>query len=114
LGGMWTRYLSGMTCVCIASLTRSQSSVAHGLSRRCLSLWVAEGMSGLALSLPKTSSVQVRRHVGTRGGRRRGDRDGQRAQRTGVGDALMRAVSVVEMFELAQSVEQVALVLGAR
>jgi hypothetical protein len=30
-----------------------------------------------------------------------GDRHGQRVQRTGVGDALMRAVSVVELFELA-------------
>jgi hypothetical protein len=38
------------------------------------------------------------------------DPRGQRAQRTGVRDALMRPVFVVELFELTQGVEQVLLV----
>jgi hypothetical protein len=33
------------------------------------------------------------------------DRRGQRMQRAGVRDALMRAVAVVELFELAQGVQ---------
>ena len=37
-------------------------------------------------------------------------RRGQRAQRPGIRDALMRPVSVVELFELAQGVEQMPLV----
>jgi hypothetical protein len=39
---------------------------------------------------------------------RTGDRRGQRVQRAGVRDALVWAVSVVELFELVQGVEQVA------
>ena len=38
------------------------------------------------------------------------DRRGQRVQRAGVGDALVRAVSVIELLELAERVDQVALV----
>jgi hypothetical protein len=38
------------------------------------------------------------------------DRRGQRMERSGVGDALMRSMLVVEPFELVQSVEQVVLV----
>jgi hypothetical protein len=39
-----------------------------------------------------------------------GDRRGQRVQRAGVRDALVRAVPVVELLELTQGVEQVPLV----
>ncbi|MFE9207609.1 hypothetical protein [Micromonospora sp. NPDC007230] len=39
-----------------------------------------------------------------------GDLRGQRVQRAGVRDALVWAVSVVELFELVQGVEQVPLV----
>ncbi len=39
-----------------------------------------------------------------------GDRRGQWVQRAGIRDALVRAVSVVELFELAQGVEQMPLV----
>jgi hypothetical protein len=43
-----------------------------------------------------------------------GDRRGQRTQWASVGDALVRPVSVIEAFELAQGVEQVALVPDQR
>ena len=39
-----------------------------------------------------------------------GERCGQRAQRSGVGDTLMRPVTVIEALELAQGVQQVCLV----
>ena len=39
-----------------------------------------------------------------------GDRCGQRVQRAGVRDALMRSMSVVELLELAQGMAQVPLV----
>jgi hypothetical protein len=42
------------------------------------------------------------------------DPRGQRAQRSGVCNALMRPVSVVELFELAQGVEQMPLVPDQR
>lgn len=77
------------------------------------------------LSLPRISSVQVSPPAGTRGGCRRGgassyvevgdgvrvgDRRRQGVQRAGVCDALVGPVGVVVLFELAQGVEQVALV----
>jgi hypothetical protein len=43
-----------------------------------------------------------------------GDRRGQRTQWAGVRDALVRSVPVIEVFELAQAVEQVALVPDQR
>src|SRR4051795_12741930 len=51
-----------------------------------------------------SSDVEAGRHVWI------SDPRGQRGQRTGVRDALMRPVSVVELLELAQGVEQVPLV----
>jgi hypothetical protein len=44
------------------------------------------------------------------GGSRPGDRWGQREQRPGVGDSLMRPVGIVELLELAPRVQQVQLV----
>jgi hypothetical protein len=41
------------------------------------------------------------------GGSRPGDRWGQREQRPGVGDSLMRPVGIVELLELAPRVQQV-------
>jgi hypothetical protein len=43
-----------------------------------------------------------------------GDRRGQWIQRAGVRDALMRPVAVIEIFELAQGMEQAALVPDQR
>ena len=42
------------------------------------------------------------------------DRGGQRVQRVSVRDALVRAVSVVELFELAEGMQQVPLVPDQR
>ncbi len=49
-------------------------------------------------------------YVETAGGSRPGDRWGQREQRPGVRDSLVRPVGVVKLLELAQGVQQVRLI----
>jgi hypothetical protein len=98
---------------------RARAEQAAAASRR----------AALTLRLPRTSSVQVMRHACTRGGCRQakaivpayveasdrvlvGYRCRERAWRAGVGDAVVRPMCGVELFELAQRGEQGVLVPG--
>src|ERR1700749_3912961 len=67
-------------------------------------------LSGMPVLVEDAAEAIASVYVEAAGGSRPGDRWGQREQRPGVRDSLVRPVGIVELLELAQGVQQVRLV----
>src|SRR5690348_153932 len=67
-------------------------------------------LSGMPVLVEDATEAIASVYVEAAGGSRPGDRWGQRTQRPGVRDSLVRPVGIVELLELAQGVQQVRLV----